>query len=56
MVTGKGGGGVVRRKVGVRKQCAVREGNILVGSETNAAAGQRPVAVRGGGRWCRRSW
>ena len=44
---------MVRRKVGVRKQRAVREGNILVGSETNAAAGQRPVAVRGGGRWRR---
>ena len=36
----------------MRKRRAVREGNVLVGSETNAAAGQRPVAVRGGGRWC----
>ena len=54
MVTSKGGGGgVVRRKVGVRKRRAVREGNILVGSETNAAAGQRPIAIRGGGRWRR---
>ena len=55
MVTSKGGGGggVVRRKVGVRKRHTVREGNVLVGRETNAAAGQRPVAVRGGGRWRR---
>ena len=57
---------MVRRKVGVRKRRAVREGNILVGNETNAAAGQRSVAVRGcghqrrlvvagrgGGRWRR---
>ena len=43
----------MRRKVGVRKRHAVREGNVLVGSETNAAAGQRPVAVRGGGHWRR---
>ena len=44
---------MVRRKVEVRKWRAVREGNILVGSETNAAAGQRPIAVRGGGCWHR---
>ena len=43
----------MRRTGGVRKRRAVREGNVLVGSETNAAAGQRPVAVRGGGRWRR---
>ena len=40
---------MVRRKVGVRKRRTVREGNVLVGSETNAAAGQHPIAIRGGG-------